>query len=92
MTHHTVGIDISKAHLDAYAAPAGTAARFSNDAAGFRAPLPPRLGSSATSPNCNSCATPWSRTGLQTSTAASTCGTTWRGESTMSAWRRSRIN
>ena len=36
MTHHTVGIDISKAHLDAYAAPAGRAARFSNDPAGFR--------------------------------------------------------
>ena len=36
MTHHTVGIDISKAHLDAYAAPEGRAARFSNDAAGFR--------------------------------------------------------
>ena len=36
MTRHTVGIDVSKAHLDAYAAPAGTAARFSNDAAGFR--------------------------------------------------------
>ena len=36
MTHHTVGIDISKARLDAYAAPEGRAARFSNDAAGFR--------------------------------------------------------
>ena len=32
-----VGVDISKAHLDAYLAPAGKAARFSNDAAGFRA-------------------------------------------------------
>ena len=36
MTHHTVGIDISKASLDAYAAPEGKAARFSNDPAGFR--------------------------------------------------------
>ena len=36
MTHHTIGIDISKAHLDAYAAPAGSTARFSNDAAGLR--------------------------------------------------------
>ncbi len=36
MTGHTAGIDISKAHLDAHAAPEGTAARFSNDATGFR--------------------------------------------------------
>ena len=36
MTHHTVGIDISKAHLDAHAAPEGRTARFSNDAIGFR--------------------------------------------------------
>ena len=36
MTHHTIGIDISKAHLDAHAAPAGRTARFSNDAAGLR--------------------------------------------------------
>ncbi len=36
MTHRTVGIDISKARLDAYAAPGGTAARFTNDPAGFR--------------------------------------------------------
>ena len=35
MTHQTVGIDISKAHLDAYAAPGGRAVRFSNDPAGF---------------------------------------------------------
>ena len=35
MTEHTVGIDLSKAWLDAYAAPEGRAARFSNDAAGF---------------------------------------------------------
>ncbi len=34
MTHHTVGIDISKARLDAYAAPGGTAVRFTNDPAG----------------------------------------------------------
>ena len=33
----TVGVDISKAHLDAYMAPAGTAARFTNDAAGHNA-------------------------------------------------------
>ncbi len=36
MTHDTIGIDISKAHLDAHAAPEGRTARFSNDAAGFR--------------------------------------------------------
>ena len=36
MTHHTVGIDISKGWLDAYAGPEGRAARFSNDPAGFR--------------------------------------------------------
>lgn len=36
MTHHTVGIDISKARVDAYSAPEGRAARFSNDAAGLR--------------------------------------------------------
>jgi len=36
MTHPTVGIDISKDHLDAYAAPSGVTARFANDAAGFR--------------------------------------------------------
>ena len=35
MTHPTVGIDISKDHLDAYAAPGGATARFANDAAGF---------------------------------------------------------
>ena len=39
MIHHTVGIDISKAHLDAFAAPEGRAARFSNDTAGFRKPI-----------------------------------------------------
>ena len=36
MTHHTVGIDISKTWLDTYAAPQAKAARFANDAAGFR--------------------------------------------------------
>ena len=36
MTHNTIGIDISKAHLDAHAAPMGRTARFPNDAAGFR--------------------------------------------------------
>lgn len=36
-TRNCVGVDISKAHLDAYQCPSGTAARFSNDAAGFRA-------------------------------------------------------
>jgi len=36
MTHHTIGIDISKAHLDAHAAPDDRTARFPNDAAGFR--------------------------------------------------------
>ena len=37
MPDSTVGIDISKTHLDAYMAPAGKAARFTNDAAGFDA-------------------------------------------------------
>ena len=32
-----VGVDISKAHLDAYRAPDGKAARFTNDAGGFKA-------------------------------------------------------
>ena len=36
MTRHTVGIDISKARLDAHVAPEGRTARFSNDPAGFR--------------------------------------------------------
>ena len=36
-TRNSVGVDISKAHLDAYMVPAGKAARFSNDAAGFKA-------------------------------------------------------
>ena len=33
----TVGVDISKTHLDACMAPAGKAARFTNDSAGFNA-------------------------------------------------------
>ena len=37
MPDSTVGIDISKTHLDAYTAPAGKAARFTNDSAGFKA-------------------------------------------------------
>ena len=37
MPDSTVGIDISKTHLDAYMAPTGKAARFTNDAAGFNA-------------------------------------------------------
>ena len=36
MTHPTIGVDISKAHLDAFTAPNGTTARFANDPAGFR--------------------------------------------------------
>ena len=32
----TVGIDISKDWLDAFAAPEGRASRFANDSAGFR--------------------------------------------------------
>ena len=35
-TANTVGIDISKTHLDAHELPSGRAARFSNDAAGFK--------------------------------------------------------
>jgi len=37
MTHHTVGVDISKNRLDAHRLPDGEAARFSNDEAGFEA-------------------------------------------------------
>ena len=33
----TVGVDISKTHLDVHVVPAGKAARFPNDAAGFKA-------------------------------------------------------
>ena len=36
MPDSTVGVDISKAHLDVYLAPSGKAARFSNDGAGFK--------------------------------------------------------
>ena len=36
-TRNTVGVDISKAHLEAYIVPADNSARFSNDAAGFQA-------------------------------------------------------
>ena len=37
MTDHTVGVDISKEHLDAYQLKEGKAARFTNNAAGFEA-------------------------------------------------------
>ena len=40
MTNHTpntVGVDISKAHLDVHQHPSGRTARFSNDDAGFEA-------------------------------------------------------
>ena len=37
MPDSTVGVDISNTHLDVYVVPAGQAARFSNDAAGFKA-------------------------------------------------------
>ena len=37
MPNSTVGVDISKTHLDVYVVPAGQAARFPNDAAGFKA-------------------------------------------------------
>ena len=36
MTDHTVGVDISKRHLDAFQLPGEKAAQFTNDAAGFR--------------------------------------------------------
>ena len=36
MPDSTVGVDISKTHLDVYLAPGGKAARFSNDGAGFK--------------------------------------------------------
>ena len=36
MFHHTVGVDVSKRHLDAYQLPEEKAAQFTNDAAGFR--------------------------------------------------------
>ena len=37
MPDSTVGVDISKTHLDVYVVPAGQTARFPNDAAGFKA-------------------------------------------------------
>ena len=37
MPNSTVGVDISKTHLDVYVVPAGQTARFPNDAAGFKA-------------------------------------------------------
>ena len=37
MPDSTVGVDISNTHLDVYVVPAGQAARFPNDAAGFKA-------------------------------------------------------
>ena len=37
MKQHTVGIDISKAHLDAHRLADGHSAQFDNDPAGFRA-------------------------------------------------------
>ena len=37
MPDSTVGVDISKTHLDVHVVPAGKAARFPNDAAGFKA-------------------------------------------------------
>ena len=35
-TPNMIGVDISKTHLDAHALPSGRAARFSNNAAGFK--------------------------------------------------------
>ena len=37
MTHHTIGIDISKEHLDAYRTANGTSRRFANSKAGHKA-------------------------------------------------------
>lgn len=39
MSHSTLGVDIAKAQLDVYLAPAGRTAQFPNDPAGFRALL-----------------------------------------------------
>ena len=36
MEHITVGVDVSKAHLDAHLAPEGRAAQFPNTAEGIR--------------------------------------------------------
>jgi transposase len=37
MTDHTIGVDISKSHLDAFRLEDGAAQRFENSVAGFRA-------------------------------------------------------
>ena len=37
MTDHTIGVDISKSHLDVFRLEDGAAQRFENSAAGFRA-------------------------------------------------------
>jgi transposase len=37
MTEHTIGVDISKSHLDVFRLENGAARRFENTAAGFRA-------------------------------------------------------
>ena len=37
MTEHTIGVDISKSHLDAFRLEDGATQRFENSAAGFRA-------------------------------------------------------
>ena len=37
MTEYTIGVDISKSHLDAFRLEDGAAQRFENSAAGFRA-------------------------------------------------------
>jgi transposase len=37
MTEHTIGVDISKSHLDVFRLEDGAARRFENTAAGFRA-------------------------------------------------------
>jgi transposase len=39
MTHDTIGVDISKDHLDAHRMSDGASRRFTNDAAGHRAML-----------------------------------------------------
>ena len=39
MTDYTIGVDISKARLDAYRLPGGDTQCFSNDRQGFRARL-----------------------------------------------------
>ncbi|MFV0385611.1 MAG: hypothetical protein ACK5L9_16720, partial [Paracoccus sp. (in: a-proteobacteria)] len=37
MTEHTIGVDISKSHLDVFDADRSAAKRFENSASGFRA-------------------------------------------------------